>query len=101
MKKRSRIAAALAACILTCSAMMPAAVFADDAPAAQQYGDLNLDSQVDVSDAVLLARFVAEDSDANIQAQGKINADVDGKAGLTGDDVILILKYIAKLVDSL
>ncbi len=64
-------------------------------------GDVNLDEAVDVSDAVLLARFVAEDSDANIQAQGKINADVDGKAGLTGEDVIQILKYIAKLVDSL
>ena len=61
-------------------------------------GDVNLDGDVDVSDAVLLARYVAEDSGANIQAQGKINADVDGVTGLTGDDVIQILKYIAKII---
>ena len=61
-------------------------------------GDVNLDGEVDVSDAVLLARFVAEDSTASINAQGKINADVDGKTGLSSGDVTMILKAIAKLV---
>ena len=61
-------------------------------------GDVNCDEKVDVSDAVLLARFIAEDAEANITAQGKINAECDGKEGLTGDDSIAILKYIAKLI---
>ena len=60
-------------------------------------GDANCDNVVDVSDAVLLARFVAEESDANINEIGKLNADADGKKGLTGDDVITILRIIAKL----
>lgn len=62
------------------------------------YGDTNCDKVVDVSDAVLLARFVAEDSEAQVSAQGKKNADCDGKTGLTGDDTVRILQYIAKLV---
>ena len=67
-----------------------------DAPAMK--GDVNLDGSVDVSDAVLLARFVAEDKTAVIKSQGKLNADVDGQTGITSDDVATILKYIAKLV---
>lgn len=70
-----------------------------DAPALK--GDVNLDGQVDVSDAVLLCRFAAEDKTAVIKEQGKSNGEVDGKAGLSADDAIMILKYIAKLVKSL
>lgn len=65
------------------------------------WGNVNCKGQVDVADAVLLARFVAEDSEANVSAQGKINADVDHNGSLTGDDTIKILKFIAKLVDDL
>ena len=61
-------------------------------------GDVNLDKAVDVSDAVLLARFVAEDTDANVSAQGKLNADMDGNGQPDGDDVVMILKKIAKLI---
>ena len=70
-----------------------------DAPALK--GDVNLDGQVDVSDAVLLCRFAAEDKTAVIKEQGKSNGEVDGKSGLSTDDAIMILKYIAKLVKSL
>ena len=61
-------------------------------------GDVNCDSKVDVSDAVLLARFNAEDKTASVTAQGKENADCDGVSGLTGGDVTMILKYIAKII---
>ena len=61
-------------------------------------GDVNLDDTVDVSDAVLLARFVAEDTTAVVKEQGKRNADCSGDGNLSGDDTILILKYIAKLI---
>ena len=62
------------------------------------YGDTNCSGNVDVSDAVLLARFLAEDTKAQVTAQGRKNADCDGKAGLTSDDTTRILMYIAKLV---
>jgi hypothetical protein len=33
-----------------------------------------------------------------VSADGKLNADCDGKAGITGDDTTRILRYIAKLL---
>ena len=62
------------------------------------WGDANEDKQVDVSDAVLVARFAAEDSEAVISAQGKLNADVTGDQNINGDDTIKILRAIAKLI---
>ena len=65
--------------------------------AALQSGDVNCDNTVDVSDAVLIARFAAEDNTAVITEQGKQNADMNRDGNLTGDDVIAILRKIAKL----
>ena len=62
-----------------------------------ELGNVNCDAKVDVSDAVLLARYKAEDQTAVITSQGKLNADVNQDGELTADDVTLILKYIAKL----
>ena len=59
--------------------------------------DVNCDDVVDVSDAVLLARFVAEDPDAVISAKGKERADTNGDGSVNGDDVIVILRRIAHL----
>ena len=61
-------------------------------------GDVNVDKGIDVSDAVLLARFCAEDPDAAITRQGTINADVNADKNINGDDCITILKMIAQLV---
>ncbi len=60
-------------------------------------GDVTLDCSIDVSDAVLLARFCTEDSKAVITEQGKQNADVNGSGNIDLDDVIAILRKIAKL----
>lgn len=60
-------------------------------------GDVNCSGAVDVSDAVLLARFVAEDTEAVITAAGKQNADCDGDGAMTSNDTIRILRIIAKL----
>ena len=60
-------------------------------------GDVNCSGAVDVSDAVLLARFIAEDSEAVVNAAGKANADCDADGELTGNDTIQILRFIAKL----
>ena len=61
-------------------------------------GDVNLSKNVDVSDAVLLARFIAEDKSAVIERQGRINADVNKSGSPDSGDVLQILKYIAKLI---
>ena len=64
-------------------------------------GDVNCDSRVDVSDVVLLARFCAEDSTVKISAQGLQNADVTRDGQRDSYDTTKILKFIARLIDSL
>ncbi len=89
------IAAAMALCILSGTCVTPLSAFADE-PAKPLYGDVNLDQQIDVSDAVLLARFNAEDQSAKISAEGRGNADVNRDGEVTKDDTLQILEYIAK-----
>lgn len=60
-------------------------------------GDVTLDCAVDVSDAVLLARFCTEDSTAVITDQGKQNADVNKDGNIELADVTAILRKIARL----
>ena len=60
-------------------------------------GDVTLDCSIDVSDAVLLARFCTEDSKAVITEQGKQNADVNEDGNIALDDVTAILRKVAKL----
>ena len=61
-------------------------------------GDVNLDNVVDVSDAVLLARLIAEDVTVRISEQGLINGNCNGDNSLSSDDVIYILRVIAHLI---
>ncbi|MCR4760884.1 MAG: leucine-rich repeat protein [Oscillospiraceae bacterium] len=61
-------------------------------------GDATCNNVVDVSDAVLAAKFATGDSEAVITDQGKLNADLDGDGSVTLDDVTLILKIITKLL---
>lgn len=69
----------------------------DDVPTAN-WGDVDESGEVDVSDAVLLARFVAEDSSAVITDQGLINADVTHDGQRNANDTVKILKYIALII---
>ena len=72
---------------------------ANDTPSgATLWGDADLNGIVDVSDAVLIARYVAEDDTAVITKQGKANAAVSGKGTIVLDDASKILKYVAKLI---
>lgn len=61
-------------------------------------GDVDESGLVDVSDAVLLARYLVEDSAAQITDQGYANADADASGKVDSDDVIRIVKMVAKLV---
>ena len=47
---------------------------------------------------MLLARFLAEDKSAEVTAQGRENADCNRSGKPDPEDVILILKYIAKMI---
>ncbi|MEE3405167.1 MAG: dockerin type I repeat-containing protein [Acutalibacteraceae bacterium] len=61
-------------------------------------GDVNLDCSIDVSDAVLVARFAAEDREAVITDQGRQNADVTHDGNVDSQDAAKILQYIAKKI---
>ncbi len=69
-------------------------------PVSTMKGDANGDFVVDVSDAVLCARFCAENSTANITRQGVVNLDVNGDGNTDFNDTIEILRYIARLITS-
>ncbi len=60
-------------------------------------GDINIDCSIDVADAVLLARLCTEDAAVQISEDGMKNADVNADGTLSSDDVIAILKMIAKI----
>ena len=71
-----------------------------EVPKASLIGDVNESGKVDVSDAVLLARLVAEDSSAKITTVGKLNADTNKNGAPDKEDIILILKYVAKMISA-
>ncbi|MCQ2416377.1 MAG: endo-1,4-beta-xylanase [Oscillospiraceae bacterium] len=62
-------------------------------------GDVNCDKTVDVADAVLLARLLAEDNSAKVSTQGQLNADCNKSGKPDTDDVTLILKAVAFLIE--
>ena len=62
-------------------------------------GDLNEDSTVDVADAVMLARMLAEDAEVAVTEQGRKNADCNRNGQPDQQDVVLILRAIARLVE--
>ena len=64
------------------------------------WGDVNCDGSVDVSDAVLLARFCAEDREARVPRQGVVNADVNHNGNADMMDIVQILRYIVRLITS-
>ncbi len=63
-----------------------------------KWGDVDDNKAVDVADAVLMARFCAEDKEVKVSAQGKQNADVSGDGDLTTDDLSKLLLYLANML---
>ncbi len=61
-------------------------------------GDANGDNSIDVSDAVLIARFAVGDTSANIKDIGVINGDVNGDGNTDIQDVTTMLMFIAKRI---
>lgn len=62
-------------------------------------GDVDCSKAVDVSDAVLLSRLIAEDATVTVSAQGKINADCNDDGATDSKDVVAILRHIAKIAE--
>ncbi len=60
-------------------------------------GDVDLNGLTNIADAVLLARFLAEDAEINVTAEGKANADLNADGNLTGADQTLLLELIANV----
>lgn len=60
-------------------------------------GDVNCSNEVDVSDAVLLARLLAEDVTASVTEQGMVNADCNDDGSLSSEDTVAILRHVAKI----
>ena len=58
-------------------------------------GDIDGNGEVNVADAVLLARFCAEDQEISVSAAGKANADVNGDSDVTSEDLTVILEFLA------
>ena len=75
-----------------------ATTFKTDAPVVLRPGDVNSDKIIDVSDAVLLARFIAEDPEVVISRTGLTAADINADGSITSDDTITILQMIAKIL---
>lgn len=61
-------------------------------------GDVDCDGSVKIADAILLARYLAEDTGVTVTAIGKLNAEADGQDGLTADDLSLLLQHLAGTV---
>ena len=57
-------------------------------------GDVDCDGSVRIADAVLLARYLAEDT-VTVTANGKINAEMNGTDGLTSEDLSDLLRHLA------
>jgi hypothetical protein len=65
---------------------------------ANLYGDANCDKKVSIADAAAILQYMANSDKYTLSAQGKLNADVNGKAGITPDDAIVIMKIDAGMI---
>jgi GH35 family endo-1,4-beta-xylanase len=61
-------------------------------------GDVDVNGYVDVSDAVLAAKYNAGQDDIIISDVGLLNADYDGNGEINGNDVTKIVMYIVGLI---
>jgi hypothetical protein len=61
------------------------------------YGDANCDGKVSVADAVAILQFIGNRDKYALTEQGAKNADVDGIAGITGKDALVIQQVDAGL----
>lgn len=64
-------------------------------------GDANCDGKITLADAASIFQALGNPDKYELSDEGKSNADVDGKKGLTANDAIVIQMFNAKLVSTL
>ncbi len=65
-------------------------------------GDVDCDGDVTIADAVMLARYLAEDKEVNVKAQGLVNAHCvvhSNKDLINSDDLTAILEVLANIIN--
>lgn len=65
------------------------------------YGDVNVDGEVSIADAVLIMQSLANSDEYKLTSQGMINADVVGNDGITAKDALAIQMVVAGTLNSL
>jgi len=60
-------------------------------------GDVDCNGDVNVADAVMLARYNAEDKGVDVKEQGLVNADLDSNGRWNSQDLMKLLEIIAGL----
>ena len=89
--KSKKFLAVLSALTLLTGSLSGMAVSA----AATGSGDVDENGRVEIADAILLARWMAEDTDITVTAQGLLNADLTGDGQVTTDDSAKLLRNLA------
>ncbi len=64
-------------------------------------GDANNDGVVSIADAAAIYQYLANPDKYTMSAQGKANADADGKSGITASDALAIQKLDAGIIKEL
>lgn len=83
----------------TASSAKPSETTTESAVLASIFGDINLDSKVDITDAVLLNKKAAGQVDLNAQATA--NADCNSDKEVNGEDAIVLLQFLVQIIKTL
>ena len=71
-------------------------------PSNISYGDVNLDKEITIADAVAILQFLGNKDKYALSDEAKANADVYNTGdGITANDALTIQKYDAKIVTKL
>ncbi len=62
------------------------------------YGDANCDDKVTLADATAILQSLANTDKYALSAQGAINADINGEAGVSADDALVIKRVFANII---
>lgn len=79
----------------TASSAKPSETTTESTVLASIFGDINLDSKVDITDAVLLNKKAAGQVDLNAQATA--NADCNSDKEVNGEDAIVLLQFLVQI----
>ncbi len=64
-------------------------------------GDANCDGKVTLADATAILQSLANPDKYGLSEQGTANSDIDGEAGVSASDALVIKKYYAGIIDEI